>query len=393
MSRASSLRIAMLGQKGFPAVWGGIECHVDALSRCLCARGHDVTVFVRGYYQREGRRREADWGGVRVRRLPTLKTKHFDAITHTLLATVCAGSKFDVVHYHGIGPGSQAALSRVVQPRSARVLTVHALDWQRAKWNRAAKRIMQVCEHVGVKHADRVIAVSGTIKEYLKNRYGVQAEMIPNGIHRPKRIAAGPFLRDNELEPNKYFLFVGRLVPEKGAHLLLDAFEEPGSDWKLVLAGPAQETVYARELRRRAKRNPRVLMPGAVFGDALCELYSNAGVFVLPSFLEGWSISCMEALSYRLPLAASALPSIEEEVNAVDGAEVFLFAPGDSAALKASMRRARECVGRRGNVREAHAEPPLPGMSWEEVAKMTEDVYCAQEMRPKPFGAVCRKSN
>ena len=104
----------MIGQKGIPAMLGGVERHVEELSAHLVMRGHDVTVFCRPHYaeptppKRLGLRRLEAPGthrGVRLRLLPSIPTKHLDAITHVSLATLAAVfGEFDIFHYHSIGP-------------------------------------------------------------------------------------------------------------------------------------------------------------------------------------------------------------------------------------------------------------------------------------------------
>ena len=127
------LRIAMIGSRGVPARWGGIERHVEELSALLVGRGHHVTVFCRSNYVQE---RVPEHRGVRLRQLPTISTKHLDAIVHSGLATSAAmASSFDILHYHALGPGVMGVLPRFLSAAKV-VQTVHGLDDQRAKWGR-----------------------------------------------------------------------------------------------------------------------------------------------------------------------------------------------------------------------------------------------------------------
>jgi glycosyltransferase involved in cell wall biosynthesis len=96
------LRIAMVGQKGMPATYGGIERHVEEMSSRLVALGHEVTVYCRDSYDAMPM---DQYRGVRLKRTPTLATKHLDAIVHAGTATMAAlKDRPDVLHYHGIGP-------------------------------------------------------------------------------------------------------------------------------------------------------------------------------------------------------------------------------------------------------------------------------------------------
>ena len=129
------LRIAMIGQRGLPATYGGIEHHVAHLGARLAARGHEVTVFCRSNYAPA---RSATFDGMRLRHLPTVGTKHLDAIVHSLLSSIAAtGASPDIVHYHALGPGLCSPLPRYLS-RAKVVQTIHGLDDRRAKWGKVA---------------------------------------------------------------------------------------------------------------------------------------------------------------------------------------------------------------------------------------------------------------
>ncbi len=136
------------------------------------------------------------------------------------------------------------------------------------------------------------------------------------------------------LEPGKYVLFLGRFSPEKGCHLLVDAFEQIETDVKLVMAGASSYCdEYSRELRTHASE--RIRMLDWVSGETLDELLTNAMVFVLPSDLEGLSLALLDAMGAGLCVLTSDVP---ENREVVDGAG-FTFqrgkcgGPGRPAAL------------------------------------------------------------
>ena len=383
------MRVAMVGQKGIPAVWGGVEVYVTELARALAARGHDVTVFGRPYYQREVRAAGLETPpGVTLRVLPTIRTKHLDALVHCLLATLDVAAPwaagFDVIHFHAIGPGALVPLIRIAAPRCAAVLTVHALDWRRDKWSRAARWLLRAGEGVGVRLATRVIAVSQAIAAYLARRYGVHADVIPGGVSAPRWLRPGACLRALGLQPRRYVLFMGRLVPEKGAHTAIEAFRRLAGDWKLVVAGPAQQADYAAGLARDARLDPRIVLPGAVSGDVRAELLSCAGAFVLPSTIEGFPLALLEALAYGLPVAASHLESVREVAALAGHQGLFLAPPGDAEALHGALVRALALTAAVPS--GADDRPPVARETarwgWSEAARRTEEVYRAARRRP-----------
>jgi len=101
------------------------------------------------------------------------------------------------------------------------------------------------------------------------------------------------------LEKDGYVLYLGRIVPEKGEHYLMEAWKKIKSDKKLVIAGGSSDTQdYLNELIELSKVDDRIVFTGFVQGRMLEELYSNAYIYCLPSDLEGMPLSLLEAMSY-----------------------------------------------------------------------------------------------
>ena len=127
------MRIGMIGLKGLPATYGGVERHVEELAACLVELDHEVTAYARSHYTPAGTETHR---GARIIRQGSIRTKHLDAISHTFVASLDAlGREFDVIHYHAIGPALLSVIPRMWPPcRAAVVATVHSLDWRRRKW-------------------------------------------------------------------------------------------------------------------------------------------------------------------------------------------------------------------------------------------------------------------
>ena len=198
------------------------------------------------------------------------------------------------MHFHALGPSLFASLPRMTGSRT--VVTVHGLDWQREKWGKAASWVLKHCEGPAAHFPNRTIVVSKTLREHFKQVHGIDAAYIPNGTlmpqpRPPKKLAS------LGLEPGKYVLFVGRLVPEKGVHFLCEAFSQIQTDMKLALVGGLSFSQDYVNLLKRYESD-RIRLLDYVFGESLEELWSNAYCVVLPSTMEGLSIALLEALSY-----------------------------------------------------------------------------------------------
>ncbi|OGF16932.1 MAG: hypothetical protein A2W00_10870 [Candidatus Eisenbacteria bacterium RBG_16_71_46] len=358
------MRIAMIGQKGVPATYGGIEKHVEEIARRLVARGHEVTVFCRLYYTPAGAR----YHGVRLLRRPSIHTKHLDTVSHVAWSTLEAMvRRFDIVHYHALGPSLFAAVPRFTGART--VVSVHGLDWQREKWGRVASWVLRRCEGPAARFPNRTIVVSKTLRDYFRDHHHRTPAFIPNGTNLPSPRPARRILQLG-LTPGKYVLFVGRLVPEKGVHFLCEAFSQIDTDLKLALVGGLSFSKdYVQQLR--AYESDRIRLLDYVFGESLEELWSNAYLVVQPSTMEGLSIALLEALSYGRCVLLSDIP---ENVEVAEDCAVT-FRSRDVGDLREKLEMllqrpelVREFEGKaRGHIREHY--------SWEKVAENTETVY------------------
>lgn len=360
----------MIGQKGYPPVHGGIEKHVAELVARLAPAGVEVTIYSRPHYS--DAHGPTLLAGVDVRRLASIPTKHFDAISHTVACTVDAVWRgYDILHYHALGPGLLSGIPRWVAGRRT-VVTVHGLDWQREKWGRVARGILRLGEHACVRLPDRTIVVSHALQQHFRERHGAETVCIPNGVSQP--VLRRPRLMSSLGVRKPYILFVGRLVPEKGCHLLTGAYASlPGElreRFSLVIAGDAGFTErYADQLRKTA--GEEVLFTGFVHGEVLDELYTNAELVVLPSTLEGLSIALLEGMSYGKCCLVSDIPPNTE----AGGDCVPYFSSGDARALTNRMAELLAAPADRARFGAAARRRVLKAYSWQEAADATRNVY------------------
>ena len=301
------MRVAFIGQKGLPATYGGVERHVEELSVRLAAHGHQACVYNRPSYNSSAPSR---YQGVEVVTLPSVATKHLDAITHVVVCTAHAIRRgVDIVHYHAVGP---ALLSWVPNLRGVcAVATIHGRDWQRPKWGNLASLALHAGEWTAMHAPDETVVVSRALAAELSSRYGRPAHFIPNGI----KLEDGDdpsILSELGLEPGGYVLFASRLVPEKGAHYLAEAWRRLGGDRTLVMAGDSSFSADYVQSLRAACAHDRVVFPGYVFGPRLATLFRQAALFVLPSDVEGLPLVLLEALGYGTPVLASDIPPNRE---------------------------------------------------------------------------------
>lgn len=295
-------RIAMIGHKRIPSREGGVEIVVDELATRLVQHGFSVDAYNRSGYHVSGKefdeKRGKVYNGIKLITIPTFKSSSLNASVYSLLATIRSlFGNYGIYHYHAEGPCIMLWLQKLFGKKI--VVTIHGLDWQRAKWGNLAVDVLKFGEKQAVKHADEIIVLSQNVKNYFAETYHRETWYIPNGISRPEGKEAKVITDKWGLEKDSYILFLARLVPEKGAHYLIDAYRKMDTDKKLVIAGGnSHSTEYVSEIHDKAQANENIILTGFVQGEELEELYSNAYLFVLPSDIEGMALSLLEAMSY-----------------------------------------------------------------------------------------------
>ncbi len=368
------MHVAMIGQKGIPAKMGGVERHVEELSARLASRGVRVTAYVRPWYVRSSRARHR---GIRLVSLPSVRTKHLDAITHTLRATLHAmRSDADVLHYHGVGPALLAWIPRLFAPAKRVIVTFHCIDRRHEKWGFVARLALALGEVAACKFSHETIAVSRTLQHYAENLYRSNVRYVPNGVSKLGKGSVAT-LRGMGLEPGSYVLVVTRFVRHKGIHTVLEAWERIQRDPRmrhlsLVLAGGSSFTdSYVEEIQEFAGRLERVRLMGVKEGEELAALYRHARLFVHASVSEGLPLVILEAMHAGSPVLASDIPE-HMELVAQHG---FSFASGDSRSLASATRR---LVGDRRLLAKKAAtgrEWVRRSFRWEDIAAETAALY------------------
>ncbi len=315
------MKITMIGQKGLPVQFGGVETHVLELSTRLMRSGHDVVAYGRNWYVPKGTSRV---NNIRIIRLPSIHTKHLDTASNTLLAVLHAVFfvRPDVYHFHGVGPALFSWIPRILAPRATIVTTFHSVDRLHSKWGWFAQKMLQLGEWAAVTIADETIVVSKTLAKYVEQKFGKRASYIPNGI-TPVRTSVDPLLLSPfGLQPFDYVAMISRLVPHKGAHILIDAWKsacakspEVMKNLKLaIIGGSAFTDDYVRKLKAMIANDESIVMTGYQRGDTLNALFAGARFMVHPSTQEGLPIAVLEEMSYGKAVIAADIPETMEVV-------------------------------------------------------------------------------
>ncbi len=373
------MKIAFIGQKGIPTKQGGIEKHVEELSTRLAKAGFDVTVYSRPYYI-GNHKLVTKFKKVKIINLPSLKTKHLDAITHTLFSTIHALFKdYDIIHYHGVGPSLLSWLPRVFKPKTKVITTFHCIDRQHQKWGSFAKLILALGEWTACHFSHQTITVSETLKKYCLYRFDKETVHIPNGISISKKENLnGDTLKSFGLKKKGYFIAVSRLVQHKGLHTLINAYNKMETDKKLIIVGAGSSTDnYVKTLKEAAKSNPNIILAGQKSGQELETLFKNAYLFIQPSEAEGLSIALLEAMSYGVPTLIS---DIEENQEALGG-HGLEFKNKNSFDLARQLKFALKHPSAIKKLAESAKSRAEKEYDWKDIVKKTISLY--QENLPE----------
>lgn len=386
------MKIAVIGTKGLPPKQGGIEHYCAEVYPRMVAQGHSVDLFARSSYTNRSWLERYDFQGVQVISLPGWDLKGMDAFFSSALGAIASsGTRYDIVHFHALGPALFTWLPKIASCAKV-VVTCQGLDWQRAKWGTTSSRLIRMGERAAVRFADEIIVVSKDLQSYFSNTYGRETVYIPNApasyAESDPNFSYGTSLGLNQ---GRYMLFLGRLVPEKRPDLLIEAFEAlKPAGWKLVFAGGVSNTkVYVSKLLNRVAKNPDVVFAGELRDSRLAEIVRGAGLFALPSDLEGLPLAMLEAMQEGVPVVASDIPPHQQLLDEQRG---VLFKTGDVdsciRSLDWAIHHPQELAVMAKNAQKyVHVH-----YNWERITADNLQVYTKLSNSPKELGKVDNSS-
>jgi glycosyltransferase involved in cell wall biosynthesis len=281
------MRIALLGARGIPSLYGGFETFSEELSVRLVERGHQVTVYCRQRYS------EGTYRGVRLLYLPTIRHKYFDTLAHTFFSTLhLLVHRCDVALYMNAANAIFTLLPRFVGIPVA--LNVDGIERLRKKWNILGRTWYLLSEKLATLFPSTVVTDAITIQDYYLQRYKTLTTFIPYGADAELATTAIELERLG-LEKYRYLLYVSRLEPENHALQVRQAFEKVPTDLRLALVGDAP---YASEYIQQVRdtKDPRVIMPGAIYGQGYKELGTWCFAYIHATEVGGTHPALIEAM-------------------------------------------------------------------------------------------------
>ena len=358
------MKIAIIGSKGLPAKYGGVQYVVEMISKYLVIKGHSVTVYARSYYS-STKYKVFYYNGVRVINIKGCNTKRLDTITHSILSSIkSCFEQYDIVVYHSVLPGMFSFIPKLCGRKT--VLHSHGLEHKINKWNYIDKYLTSAGRRLTARFIDRITTVSTSELEFTKNIYRNEVELIQNGIE------LYPFV---EKKPENYFLFVGRIVEGKGLEYLIKAFHkisELYANYKLLIVGEAVHSgKYYKYLKEICNNNNNIVFLGKLNGIKLLNIYSRARAVIIPSEYESFSITTLEALYYNGVVVCADIQQLKE----VFGKYALFFKSKDHRSLSKKLLDIISDNEEMDRLKENRILFPFNDYSWDKIATCYEALY------------------
>ena len=287
------MKIAIIGSKGIPAKYGGVQVVVENIANQFVRSGHSVTIYARSYYS-DNKAHHYYFNGIEVHNVRGFRSKRLDTLSHSLISSIRAAViNYDIVVFHSIAPAYFAFIPKLFGKIT--VLHSHGLEVNIAKWNKYDKLISRILRKTTAKYLDLVTTVSIDEVSLTGELYNTKVIYLENGASFKPHKAV--------LEKDDYLLCVGRIVPGKGIEYLIQSFIELSRSmptFKLFIVG---DSVYADEymlkLKEMSKNNSSIVWKGVLVGEELIEIYQRAFCVVVPSESESFSLVALEGLFYN----------------------------------------------------------------------------------------------
>jgi glycosyltransferase involved in cell wall biosynthesis len=329
------MRVVHFG-KYYPPEMGGIENVTRSLAEGVASAGNPTTVVC---FAREPRHRDESTAGVCVRRVPIAIDLASQPLGWRYLREcVRLGRRADIVHLHA--PNMLAAVAALLAGPRPRIVVHWHSDVVDKGW---LGKLLAPLERALLRRADAIACTSRAYADASPTLtpFAHKIAVVPLGVR--DAAATAPQAAPEELPPalsgriggRKVVLSVGRMVPYKGFHLLVEAARELADDAVIVLAGTGPLEHDIRALAERRGVSDRIIVTGRIEPATLDALFRMATVFCLPSVVraEAFGVVLIEAMSHGLPLVATRIAGSGVPWVNAHGESGLNVAVGDAQAL------------------------------------------------------------
>lgn len=366
--------VSIIGIRHYPSDFigtSGVEVYVENIIVALQKINHKIPFFL---YTKSPYSSYVDSGWVKRIPIYTVRSKVYESVIYSFLASI--KSIFDdsrIVWYQGVGPGFFSWIPRIFGKKV--LITIHSFDWQRIKWTPLERVLFYIAVRFMFLTKPNLCAVSEKLRQKVATEFGIQIDCMPPGL--PQRVLLkSACLKKYNLELYKYLIYVGRIVPEKKLELLIDAFLEIRKkypDLKLVITGNhGNYPEYEQKLKQKYS-DKSIIWTGYLFGENKYNLINYSLCFVLPSLLEGFSLTLLESIAYGKHCIVNEAAN---PFGANNFRNIHIFKSADRSELRVTLIKVIKKAYKENHIRYSNAENKyLESFSWEKTASKYESTF------------------
>lgn len=359
-------KIVIMGIRGIPANFGGSETIVEELGERLSKEGFEFVVYCRKWNSTTDSK---EYKGMKRIVLPSINKLSLDTPTHTFFSVIhnIIFNTGDTIHAHGVGNALFFPILKLFNRKI--IVTVDGPDWLRPKWGIIARTTLKLSFLLTLKFADVIISDNIPVQKIYKDRYNKDTVYIPYGADL-STIEGEEALKKYGLEKRKYILFVGGIIPDKGVHILVKAFEKIDTDMKLCIIG---DTPYFSEYKKEvmSTKDKRIIFTGYLYGKPYRQILQNAYLYVHPLLADGTSPSLLQSMAAGNCIVASALP----ETSYVIGDAGIKFEPGNIEELSKILKNLIDNPDLVEKMRKKARKRTEEFFTWDLIAEQHKKVY------------------
>jgi len=293
------MRIAIIGSRGYPYVYGGFETFVKELSERLVKQDIEVHIYCQKNLFNSFPKQV---NGIYLHYIPTLPQKSLNQIIHSFFSIIHATfSKADVLLVVNLAAGPMGWIPKITGKKT--MINVDGLEWLRPKWQGLGAKYFYWAAKAATILYDKIITDAEGMRQVYLEEFNKDSTVIAYGAPDYKKAALNSIDRFG-LKAEDYYLIVGRLVPDNNADLIIRGFLESQSTKKMVIVGDVPYTdKYASDLK--ATQNERLIFLGYVKDqDELMALYQNAFSYIHGHKYGGTNPAMLKAMSNHCAILA-----------------------------------------------------------------------------------------
>ena len=304
------MKIAIIGSRGYPYVYSGYETFVKELAERLVKQDIEVTVYC---HKNLFHAFPAQVNGINLVYIKTIEKKSLSQFIHSFQSILHACfSNYDIILIVNSANGPFGLITKLFRKKTA--INVDGLEWLRPKWKGLGAKYFYFASWLSTKLYDVIINDSHAMADFYKKEFGVDSCVIAYGANiRYSQNSA--LIKKWNLNPNDYYLIVGRLIPDNNADIIIREFSNSKSNKKLVVVGdvPYQDE-YAEKIK--SVNDSRIIFTGYIIDqNELAELYHSCFAYFHGHEFGGTNPTMLKALAYGCAVIALDTPFTREMCN------------------------------------------------------------------------------